>query len=90
MIPLAILAAGVLVAAAVLFAAHYEHVIRQRHRRQVIVTCKSGTSWRGTLAETDRTMVVLRNTENLVGTDTVNVDGEVLLHRADIEFLQRL
>lgn len=89
MIPLAILAAGLLIAGAVVFAAQFEQVIRSRRGHKVIVTCKNGNAWRGHLAQTDRRIVVLRNTERLSGSDAVIVDGEVLLDRADIDFMQR-
>lgn len=89
MIALAVVAAGLLIAAAVLVATS-ERVLRGRHRRKVIITCKDGGSWRGVLWQSDRRMVVLRNTDRLSSSDgSVAVDGEVLLHRADIEFLQR-
>lgn len=64
-------------------------VERRRYRQTVIVTCKSGRAWRGVLFEADRRTVVLRNAEIVDGQSPVVVDGEVLLQRADIEFMQR-
>lgn len=78
--------AAAVVVAAVLLAGVDRH-LRFRPRRTVIVTCKSGQAWRGVLCGVDRRMVVLRAAEHLDTAETA--DGEVLIHRADIEFIQR-
>lgn len=74
------------IVAAALILVGYDRLLRLRQRRTVIVTCKSGQSWRGVITGIDRRMVVLRNAEQL---GTGPADGEVLIHRADIEFIQR-
>lgn len=67
-------------------------VLRQRVRRKVVVTTKSGASWRGVLVEADRACVVLRGTEYVGGSDgqatVVPVDGELLILRPDIDYMQ--
>lgn len=66
-------------------------VMRTRLRRTAIVTLKGGSSFRGVLFEWDRECVVLRNAEALdVGQkrETVSVDGEIVLLRGDVEFVQ--
>lgn len=68
-----------------------KRLIRQRLRRRVIVTLKSGESFGGVFYEADAEAVVLRNAEAIgMGERQSNlvVDGEVLLLRADISFLQ--
>lgn len=65
-------------------------LIRQRLRRRVVVTLKSGAAFRGLLFDVDRESVVLRDTEHLNDTarGPIPVDGELLVLRADIDYLQ--
>lgn len=68
-----------------------DRLLRRRMRATVVATLKSGATFRGVLFEIDGRTVVLRNAE-AVGADPgtrIPVDGEVLLARADVEFLQR-
>ena len=66
-------------------------LIRDRLRQKVVVTLKSRASFSGVLFEVDDRSYVLRNAQALDpgGAGVVPVDGEVVLARADIEFLQR-
>jgi hypothetical protein len=61
-------------------------------RRTVIVTLKTGEGFRGVLFDADREAFVLRNTqlEDATATDRnpVAVDGELVVLRADIAFMQ--
>lgn len=68
-----------------------DRLVRRRMRDTVVVTMKTGASFRGVLFEADGRSIVLRNAEALTMSDerTIPVDGEVLLARADVEFLQR-
>lgn len=91
MTPLAIVAAGLLVALAVLYAPRLETALRSRRQRPVIVTCKDGTAWRGVLHETGSRVVVLRNCQVVeAGEDrhATPVDGELLLQRGDVAYMQ--
>ena len=68
-----------------------KRLLRQRLRRRVIVTLKSGESFGGVLYEADTEAIVLRNAQAIgMGEKQSNlaVDGEVLLLRADVSFLQ--
>lgn len=70
-----------------------KRLIRQRLRRRVIVTLKDGSAFSGVLFEADSEAVIVRETEMLeVGPkrEPVAVDGEVLVLRADIAYLQLL
>jgi len=60
-------------------------------RKTVIVTLKSGMAFRGVLFDADPETIVLRNAEAVeAGTDLpVKVDGEVLIDRSQVEFMQR-
>lgn len=90
MIPLALIAAGLLIAAAVVYVNQpTDSVESLRFKQSVIVTCKSGRAWRGVLYESDEHTLVLRNAEMIDGQSPMAVDGEVLLSRGDVEFLQR-
>jgi len=68
-----------------------ERLLQRRLRATVIATLKSGIAFRGVLFEVDKRSFVLRNTEALGRGDGthVPVDGEVVLARSDVEFLQR-
>jgi small nuclear ribonucleoprotein (snRNP)-like protein len=65
--------------------------MRQRLRRRVLVELKSGGSFAGVLFDADRESLVLRNAEAL-GIDgrgeRTPVDGEVLILREEVAFLQ--
>lgn len=64
-------------------------LIRQHLRRKALITLKSGHSFGGVLYEADPECVILRNAEAIGVTDTpVPVDGEVLILRSDIDFVQ--
>jgi len=66
------------------------HLFRQRLRKSVIVTLKSGTAFRGILFTVDPELLVLRKADAIErGTETpVSVDGEVLIFRTDVDFMQ--
>lgn len=86
--------AALAVLAVVLFAAvalaAQDRLVRRRIRDRVIVTLKSGAAFNGVLHEVDRRTFVLRNAKALSGSDdAVPVDGELLVHRADVDYLQR-
>lgn len=66
------------------------HLFRQRLRKQVIVTLKDDRAFGGVLFEVDPELVILRNSESLSRDGSrVRVDGELLLLRVDIAFIQR-
>lgn len=59
--------------------------------RTVIVNLRSGTAFRGVVWRHDGPYLVLRNVEMLSDRDTAArraVDGEVLVQRVDVDFLQ--
>jgi small nuclear ribonucleoprotein (snRNP)-like protein len=83
------------VLALVLFAstvwATQDRLLRRRIRDRVIVTLKSGAAFTGALHEVDRRTIVLRNAKALTAADgtAVPVDGELLVSRCDVDYLQR-
>lgn len=90
-----ILLAALVVAVAAVLAAPVGRLVsvttwRTRRRVQVVLTLKSGRSFRGVLWSVDGEAVVLRNAEALVvDSAPIPVDGEVIVLRGDIEFFQR-
>lgn len=66
------------------------HLFRQRLRKQVIVTLKDGQSFAGILYDVDRDLLVLRRAEALGpgAGERTQVDGEVLILREELAFLQ--
>lgn len=65
------------------------HLFRQRLRKSVIVTLQNGAAFAGVLYDVDPEIIVLRNSAS-VGDhgERVPVDGEVLLQRSEIAFIQ--
>lgn len=63
-----------------------ETVIRNQVRKRCLVTLKDGSAFAGVLWMADRSVVVLRDAT--VAETGVSVDGEVLLHRADVAYIQ--
>lgn len=66
-------------------------ILRQRLRKRVLLTLKDGASFEGVLYDADRESIVLRNASAL-GVDgrgeRTPVDGEVLVLRQDLAYLQ--
>lgn len=68
-----------------------DRVLRSLVRRGCIVTLKSGEAFRGVLWARDAHVFVLRNAEALgIGEErrAVPVDGEVVILRPDVAYLQ--
>lgn len=68
-----------------------KRLIRDRLRHRVVITLKDGQAFDGVLYAADSEAVVLRNAEGVaMGEKRTNlpVDGEVLILRADIAYLQ--
>lgn len=65
-------------------------VLGQRVRREVVVTLKSNHAYRGVLWEADSHALVLRNAALLGGDGArVAVDGELVVLRGDVAYIQR-
>lgn len=66
------------------------HLFRQRLRKQVIATLKDGQSFAGILFDVDKELLVLRRAEMLGpgAGERTQVDGEVLILREELAFLQ--
>lgn len=57
----------------------------------LIVNLKTGRAFRGVLWAENGDLLVLRNVEMMEpGSQPVDVDGEVVVERRDIDFIQRL
>lgn len=66
-------------------------LLRLRLRRRAIVTLKTGDSFSGILYDADSEAIVLREAEALgMGEKRTNlvVDGEVLILRGDVAYVQ--
>lgn len=69
-----------------------DRLLRQRLREVFIVTMSDGSAFRGVLYSLDRRSVILRDCEAMrAGTDGqhVPVDGELVLPRERISYMQR-
>lgn len=68
-----------------------KRLLRQRLRHKVILCLKSGESFSGVLFDADRESVILREA-SLLGAgergSNVVVDGELLVLRSDVSYLQ--
>jgi hypothetical protein len=87
----AVLAVG-MVTAALLMGRNRDRLLRERLCDKVVITLKTGPSFSGVLFKVDDRAVILRDTQALGAAhngDHLAVDGELVLFRTDIEYLQR-
>lgn len=94
----AIIAVGVIAAAVVLrpapatpIDAPIDGLLRDRLRVAVIATLKTGAAFHGVLFDVDDRTLILREAQAIPtdGTARIPVDGELVLARGDVEYLQR-
>lgn len=65
-------------------------ILRDRVRSVVVVTLKTGEAYRGVLWDADHHALVLRNAHALAhGGERIVVDGELLVLRTDVAYMQR-
>lgn len=83
----ALIAAAIVLAALLVTFAHHPRVLRSRARKPVVVTLKSGATFRGALLTSDRDALVLKSAA-AVGEKTVPVDGELVLLRSEVDYIQ--
>lgn len=68
-----------------------KRLLRQRLRRNTIVTLKDGQAFSGVLFDVDAESIILRNSTSVGDQgERVVVDGELLLLRPDVSFIQLL
>lgn len=67
-----------------------DRLLRSRRTRKVIVTLTSGETFDGVIAGCDRHSVVLSRVSLLGGDTPKPVDGELLIPRADLKFVQKV
>jgi hypothetical protein len=88
----AVVAIGAAAAAGVVLPRR-DRLMRGRVRTTVVASLKTGSAFRGVLFDVDGRSLVLRNAESLTWGDgdrgPIPVDGELVLARAEVEFLQR-
>lgn len=88
----AVLAVGVVAAMALATRAGADRLLRERLCDKVVVTLKTGAAFSGVLFKVDGRVVILRDTRALEAGPTgdhVAVDGELVVFRSDIDYLQR-
>jgi small nuclear ribonucleoprotein (snRNP)-like protein len=68
-----------------------DRLVRSRLRDDLIVTMRSGEAFRGVLVEADARSLVLRNAKALTDSSPrpVPVDGELILDREQVDYMQR-
>lgn len=59
-------------------------------RRRVVVHLKDGTSLRGWLVSAYRDALVLQNADALTGDTTTPIDGQTVVPRANLSWIQDL
>lgn len=66
-------------------------LVRRQMRRQVVLELRSGETFRGVVLAVDGRSITLGSVESLIATQTepVPVDGELLIPRGDVKFMQR-
>lgn len=68
----------------------WDHFRPYPELKMVIVNLKSGSAFRGVVWQRRGPFMILRNAEILNGQAAKSLDGEVLVQRADIDFIQVL
>lgn len=64
-------------------------ILRNRLNRRALVTLKTSEAFSGVLYEVDAQALVLREAESIDGTRTnIAVDGEIVILRADVAYVQ--
>lgn len=83
-------ALGVFFLGAGLWAAR-DRLVRRRLRQKVVVTLKSGEAFKGVLRDVDARTFLLVGAEQAVrgNGQLVPVDGELIISREDIDYMQR-
>jgi hypothetical protein len=66
-----------------------DRLVRHRLRELFVVTMLDGSGWRGVLYAADDSTVVLREAEAMSDNARGPVDGELLLPRDHIAYMQR-
>lgn len=86
-----VLATAVLVGLLMWRARSVDALLRGRLRHIVVVEVRTGETFRGLLAECDERTILLRNTESVGAADqaSILVDGELMLPRDDVKWIQR-
>ena len=88
----AVLAVGLVAATLLWIWSGRDRLLRERLCDKVVVTLKTGPSFSGVLYAADDRAVILRDTQALGAAhngDHLVVDGELVLFRSDIEYVQR-
>lgn len=88
-----VVAGGVVAAIVLGFRWSIRGLMADRMRRKVLVTLKSGEGFAGVLYAADRDCLVLRGVVAVgfgPGDRNVEVDGELLVQRVDVAYLQVL
>lgn len=66
-----------------------DRLLRARLREEFVVTMRDGAAWRGVLYAVDDRSVVLRDAEAMTENARGPVDGELILARDRIDYMQR-
>lgn len=87
-----LLAAAAVVAVALVASAWFlsstETLLKGLSRRKVLVACKDGQTFSGVLWEADRGCLLLKAAAVIGDDGAAAVDGEVLILRPDVAFIQ--
>jgi len=67
-----------------------DRILQRLVRTRFLVATRTGATWDGVLMEADERSVVLRDAK-VIGTDGTETpaDGEVLIPRGDVAYMQR-
>lgn len=83
-----VLVAATLVVSVAIVAAYAVSMFRVTTRRTAIVNTKTDQAFRGVLWKVRGRLIVLRNAQIYTGGESKPVDGEVVLDRSNVDFIQ--
>lgn len=71
--------------------ARRDRIVRSMRRFRLVVTLKDGSTWDGVLFDSDeRTLLLYDATAIQSDRSRVSADGDVLLHREDVSYIQHV
>lgn len=86
----AVLVAAVSVQVALLtYLAFGDRLVRRRVRKRLLVTLKTGETIGGVLVDADRSSFVFAQASMVGGDEAVPVDGELIVARSDVAYIQK-
>jgi hypothetical protein len=67
-----------------------DRIIRGHLRHRLIISMRDGLTWDALVMDADDRLLILREASVVRGEERLPADGEVLIHRADVAYMQTI